>query len=214
MKMTEQLPNQTPGVWEVDELSELLDRIWSGFARGAYSNREAFHWPAIATNTQDAPAVRTVVLRRSDRPSRLLEFHTDVRSEKLAQLRQDPRMSWFFFDAERKVQLRVEATATLHESDAHARRIWDALSPSARIIYTSNLAPGTEVDEPLSGLPSARESGPFAVPGADNGWSNFVVVSTHVTAIEFLVIGRRGQRRAQFTWDEGAQSWQSTWLIP
>lgn len=210
-----QLPHQTPTNWEVDDLSELLDRIWSSFARGAYSNREAFHWPGFATiDAQGCPQVRTVVLRRSDKPSRALEFHTDVRAGKAQEIAANPLVSWYFFDPERQVQLRVKATAHIHERDAHARRVWDGLSPSSRHIYTVSPAPGTEVETPQSGLPSPRESGPFIIPGADQGWANFVVVATSVQEIDFLVLGRRGHRRARFTWNAEAEQWDAAWLIP
>ena len=214
MKTT--MPNaaQTPSAWEVDDLDELLDRVWSGFARGAYSNREPFHWPTIATRGEQAPALRTVVLRRSDRATRTLELHTDARSGKVAQLRLDPWMSWHFFDPDKHVQIRAQALAQLHERDAHARRTWEALSPSARVLYTSALAPGTPVEEPISGLPSVRESGPFAVPGADQGWANFVVITSQLQELDVLVLGRRGHRRARYQWVEADQRWQRSWVIP
>ena len=94
-----------------------LDRVLDdcSLEQGARRGKHPFHTGVLATTRPDGCELRTVVLRSVDSETRSLVVHTDARSDKVRQIRADPRVSWLFYDPRRKVQLRLRGEATLSE---------------------------------------------------------------------------------------------------
>ena len=91
------------------ELSAVLERAFGLLAEGAANRRMPLHTPALATVGRDGrPRIRTVVLRGVDAEARTVRFHTDSRSDKISELADDPRYALLGYDADAKVQIRVE----------------------------------------------------------------------------------------------------------
>src|SRR3546814_12545916 len=80
-------------------------------------------------------ALRTVVLRKVDSEARELWFYTDLRSRKIGEIQDDPRIALLFHSLSDDTQLRVQAEATIHHSDALAEAAWRALKPRPRRDY-------------------------------------------------------------------------------
>ncbi|NJM49678.1 MAG: flavin-binding protein [Sphingomonadales bacterium] len=94
-----------------------------------------------------------MILRESDWRAQRLRFHTDIRSTKIAQLETRKQMSVLIYDEAAKLQLRLSGTAWV-EASAEADTAWQMSTPFARRCYMADVAPGTVVDTPTSGLPS------------------------------------------------------------
>ena len=85
--------------------NDILADVWSRLAAGAAGSDHPYRNAFVATlDTTGAPTVRTVVLRAADRSAGTIDFHTDCRSSKVAQLRRDARVGWVFWDAADRVQ--------------------------------------------------------------------------------------------------------------
>lgn len=197
------------------DLDELLRQIWRLLQRGVGDGRSAFHTPGIATQSLDGGAsLRTVVLRaaQSD-PPRLL-CHTDARSGKVAELQANDRVAWLFYDARKKVQLRINARAELHRDDDLARRQWQRTGLWSRRCYCSTAAPGSELSGPGSGLPPELEQRAPEQQESEAGRDNFVVVSCAVLSIDWLWLSARGHRRADFRWSEREGRLVGRWTVP
>ncbi len=95
-----------------DNLNATRTQAWALLARGVADRRSGFHTPTLVTVSLDgAPDARTVVLRACDVQERTLRFHTDARSEKVAQIARDPRVMVHAYDFKSKAQLRIEGRA-------------------------------------------------------------------------------------------------------
>ena len=85
---------------------------------GVSSSNHPFRLLTVATiGVDDLPNARLVVLRNFVQSTRTLEFHTDVRSPKVAQLRRNPHVCLLFYDPVVRFQLRIAATAQLYNND-------------------------------------------------------------------------------------------------
>ena len=197
-----------------NDLAATLKFAWQMVGRGVQDRRSAFHTPVLATQSADGPQARVLVLRAADAALRNLTFHTDTRSAKLPELASDSRVAVTFYDAARKVQLRLNGVASVHVNKALSQQRWAASRASSLRCYLGG-QPGAVSDVPTSGLPSqheGREPEPHELPLAE---PNFAVLQIAVQRMEWLHLHTRGQRRALFTW-AGAEPSQCTmqWLNP
>ena len=189
-----------------DSLSGSLAEAWSLLHRGAHDRRSPFHTPTVATvGLNGAPSVRTVVLRSVDNTQRLLRFNTDVRSTKHAEIEREPRLALHFYDARRKIQLRLDAVAELHGTDTIADVAWKVARPMSRVCYSAERAPGSVITDPT--LSNNKAQNPI-----DAGRQNFCVVTARVMRIDWLYLAASGHRRACFDWD--GDKLAATWLAP
>ena len=122
-------------------LSELHSRAWTLLEEGVRSARSPFHTPAMATQGASGPSVRTVVLRHADPEKQQISCHTDWRSAKRREIQKDGRVSWLFYDRDRKLQLRLAGQAQVHNGDALASERWRVSSINSRRCYSTESPP-------------------------------------------------------------------------
>nr|WP_175800728.1 pyridoxamine 5'-phosphate oxidase family protein [Burkholderia anthina] len=194
-----------------ESLAQTYDRLWSCLESGVSVPRSPFTMLQAATLGLDgAPKVRTIVLRQVSRADRLLSFHTDVRSEKVAELRRDPRIAIVANDLDALVQIRTEGTVSICDDDAQRRAIWQSSRPHTLLLYRAPLRPGTPIELPEEAHIAASRS-----PGAaltDDGYRNFCLLHVKLTRIDWLDLARGGHRRAVF--DLNDDGYEGRWIAP
>lgn len=229
--------NPSDSVWESSDLATILDAAWTALERGKANARHPFHTPTLATLAsspgqtnhidQDGaaiwPTTRTVVLRKVDRAGRRLFCHTDARSEKVTQLRSNPRAQWHFYDPTAKVQLRARTVATVHLASEDVQRSgiawnhWQASRLSSRRGYAITAPPGSPLDAPGSALPPGWESRAPTLEESEAGWHHFAVVETRIDELTWLYLQAHGNRSARFTWPRIDTPWNqptAAWIVP
>lgn len=192
-----------------ESLTQTYDRLWSCLESGVGTQRSPFTMVQAATLGRDgAPKVRTIVLRQVSRADRLLAFHTDARSEKVAELRRDPRIAVVANDLDALVQIRAEGVASICDDEALRRAIWQSSRPHTLLLYRAPLRPGTSIESP-------EEAHVTPSPGdtpTDDGYRNFCLVHVTVTRIDWLELARAGHRRAIF--DVNDDGYEGRWIAP
>ncbi len=170
--------------------------------------------PGLASADGEGVAVRTVILRRVDSGTRTLEFYSDIRSPKIAQLTNHPRVVWLFYDPQLRTQLRITAQSSVHHQDALAEQAWQTPSLSSRRSYLATQPPGSTLAAPGDGLPDGLGSRLPTSEESEGGWARFALVATTMTEIDWLRLEpHTGHRRAIFTWDPSG-AWQGRWVVP
>ncbi|AOJ77614.1 pyridoxamine 5'-phosphate oxidase family protein [Burkholderia ubonensis] len=192
-----------------DSLAHVYDRLWSCLESGVGPQRSPFTMLQAATLGLDgAPKVRTLVLRQVRRAGHVLSFHTDARSEKVAELRRDPRIALIGVDLDALVQIRVEGVASICADEAQRRAVWQASRPHTLLLYRAPLPPGTPIDAPGHAHVAPAPS----TASAADGYANFCVLDVAVTRIDWLDLARSGHRRALFELhDDG---YDGRWVAP
>ena len=144
-----------------------------------------------------------MVIRSFDAELRTIAFHTDVRSEKIRDLRGDDRVGVLLYDRDLRIQFRGRGRASIHLDDALAEDAWNATSLSSRRCYLAPHAPSSILEGFSPNLP---EEFLHQVPEREvsrSGRSNFALVRCRLDAIEWLRLRHDGHQRARFEWDEG-----------
>ena len=185
-----------------DSLDEILATSMRLFSRGVADRRSPFRTPTLATITATGrPSLRTVVLRGFNPATRCITIHTDRRSPKIQEIRQTPQVALHAYDTGAAIQLRLEATATIHIQDDVANEAWARTPPMSRVVYAVEPPPG----KPVSAPPPPPES-------TDETAANFAVLRLTFDRLEWLWLSHEGHRRAAFTWNNAAC--HATWLAP
>ena len=199
-------------------MDECLDRtfreLWTELSRGAVDRHHGFHVASLATRgLDDAPRARSVVLRHVDADPRVIRCHTDRRSGKIAEIARDARVSWLFYAAECKVQIRVSAHAEIVAEGTIPDEAWARTGLSSRRAYLAPRTPGASCDAPSPNLPAHMLGRRPDEAESETGRAHFAVVSTRAYAIDWLFLASDGHQRARFVRaDDGV--WSGSWVEP
>jgi pyridoxamine 5'-phosphate oxidase len=187
------------------DLEAFRDAALGLLSEGVKNPRHPLHALSLATLAENgAPRLRSVVPRGFDAAARNLTVHADIRSAKLNELRHDPRASVLGWDADARVQVRLEGDCTLHHQDAAARRVWEALRPVSREIYRIGPDSGTVV------LAEAEiEPRRFDAAAA---FGNFALIIFKYNTMDALFLGKERHRRMRCDWESGKA--RLAWVVP
>jgi pyridoxamine 5'-phosphate oxidase len=192
------------------DLASIWSTIWDELHAGTRSGLHPWHLGVLGTlNDAQGSDTRMVVLRQVDPAARSLCFHTDLRSPKVRQLRQDGRVSWLFYHPGERVQLRMQAEARLHVDDAIADERWAASSLDSRRCYLAPASPGTDFDQPFINLPDDLRGGPPTQARSEAGRVHFAAVITTVSEIDWYFLHADGHLRCHFRCSR--EGWQAVW---
>lgn len=204
-------------IWHSEDeprLGAVLSECWHLLADGAAEPQHDFHTTALATTHAGLGCtLRTVVLRKVDPEARELAFYTDLRSRKIGEIQQDPRIALLFNSVSDDTQIRVQAEAVIHHRDSVAEAAWQELCPRRRRDYLVSGPRGLPWAWATSGLPAEFEGRDPNEAESEAGRLNFAVVVCRVRQIDWLFLTPYGHRRANFTWNDDGQL-QTSWLVP
>ncbi|PHR21133.1 MAG: hypothetical protein COA41_02140 [Sphingopyxis sp.] len=206
------------GIQEESFLNDLglsLEQAWQLLREGSTDRHSPLHTPVVATvTTSGTPSQRIMVLRSADQQSRDLRFNCDARGGKSADIDENAAVSVLCYHPEAKVQLRLSGTALVRSTGSEADAAWEEASLYGQRCYLADPAPGSPVGAPTSGLDPAIEGVKPTPEQVRPARANFAILLVEVQTIEWLYLAHTGHRRARFDWNEAAQEWKSTWLVP
>jgi hypothetical protein len=197
-------------------LRGLDDLVWQSLSAGSKSSKHPWNLGCLATVANVAsvssPSCRTVVLRRVDQRSRIVECHTDVRSKKVEQLGEYQKrspVSWLFYESSTKIQLRLEGVAEVINGE-EADEAWNSTSLQSRAAYLSIESPGTPGSGPLPPDTSDRR---VTLLESERGRANFRIVRTRVERADWLYLKTEGHVRAKLDYSMGGEA-SAQWVVP
>ena len=103
-----------------------------------------FRIPVFVCGDQKDFDGRIVVLRKSDQLNNLLQFHSDIRSEKIPKLKNNKNASMLFYDKEEKIQVRLKVECSINHNNAITKKSWSKTQHISRKCYLVDNGPGTE----------------------------------------------------------------------
>lgn len=191
------------------KLAYVYAAVWEDLVSGVASGRVPFKIMQAATiGLDDAPAVRSIVLRRVSEADNVIAFHTDVRSPKIAELESDRRIALVGVDSDRNVQIRIRGEARIVR-ELEARRVaWESSPAQSLIVYQTSLPPGTPLDRPAAALAQKLD-----VLQPSDGFENFCVVEVRPSMIDWLDLSTAdAPKRARFV--RVLDGWEGCWVAP
>jgi pyridoxamine 5'-phosphate oxidase len=197
-----------------NDLSLTLKEIQRILQDGAMNRHAAAHHPIVATlNQEGQPNQRVMILRECNWPLAHLRFHTDLRSNKIAEINANKSASVLVYDEPAKSQIRLSGKLNLG-TETVTEAAWAASTEFARRCYMTEFAPGSDAGAPISGLPEWIEGKKPTAEQLISARQNFATLIFEFDRIDWLYLANTGHRRAKFMNDLKHDFWKGCWVIP
>ena len=193
-----------------EDFSEIKKKIWL-MLNDAITNRGSqFRIPTFICGDLSDFDGRVVVLRKSDQKNNTVQFHSDIRSDKIEKLKKNPKAAMLFYDKDEKIQVRLKVECVVNHNNDVTKESWSKTQHISRKCYLVDNGPGTESDKPTSGLKPELDNFEFTMEQSEEGYKNFTVIQCKIKSIEWLYLAAKGHRRAKFDLENN----KDTWLVP
>ena len=201
-----------------ENFDEIIKKIWSMLGDAIKNRSSQFRIPTFICGNQNDFDGRIVVLRKSNIDERLLQFHSDIRSEKISKLKSNNKAALLFYDKEEKIQVRAKVKCTINHKNKITEESWSKTAHISRKCYLVENGPGTETENPTSGLKPELDNFDYTMEESEKGYENFTVIQCKVISFEWLYLAAKGHRRARFEYGDnlgsGTTFVKKTWLVP
>jgi len=193
-----------------EDFSEIIKKIWLMLDDAITNRGSQFRIPTFICGDNSDFDGRIVVLRKSDQKNNIIQFHSDIRSDKIKKLKKNSNASMLFYDKEEKIQVRLKVECKVNHNNDVTKESWSKTQHISRKCYLVDNGPGTESAIPTSGLKPELDNFKFTVEQSEVGYKNFTVIQCKIKSIEWLFLAAKGHRRARFN----LENKKNSWLIP
>ena len=192
---------------------EIFEDIKKHLTRGVKDRKHAFHNPVFCNVDQDGGVdSRVVVLRKFDPINMILNFHTDYRSPKVSNLKQNNKSMLVFYDHKLKIQMRIKTTSIINYQNEIAKEMWDKTKLLSRKCYLTSKDPSSLTTLPEDGIPEHLIGKEPEFEESEKGYKNFTVIENKINEIDWLYLEISGHRRLNLLFQNNKPQFQ--WLIP
>ena len=193
-----------------EDFTEIKKKIWSMLDDAVTNRSSQFRIPTFICGHNNDIDGRIVVLRKSDQQNNLVQFHSDIRSDKIQLLKNNPNAALLFYDKDEKIQVRLKVKCIINHENDITKNSWDKTQHISRKCYLVDNGPGTKSDVPTSGLKPELDNFEYTKEQSEKGYKNFTVIQCKIKSIEWLYLAAKGHRRAKFDLENN----KDTWLVP
>lgn len=180
-----------------EQLHTLHAQAWHRLMRGVHDRHAAARHPTLATVSADGlPQLRTVVLRQADPTAATLQIHTNAHSPKVNELLAKPVAALHVWDARARLQMRLQASASLASGEAVAT-LWAQVPAGSRAAYSSTARPGEPLQDALAYVQTPDPE-------------TFTVITLRIDRMDILHLGERHRRAVFSRYD----AWVGQWVVP
>ena len=195
-----------------NNLNKVYSKIWDLLILGLKNRNAPFHIPVFICGNKEKIDGRIVVLRGVNEKEKKIWFHSDIRSNKVKNLKSNSNATLLFYDKVEKVQLRIGVNTKINYQNVITEKSWKKTTLMSRQCYLGEKSPGSNSLEPSSGLTESIDNLKYSLEESEVGYKNFCVIETFIKSIEWLYLAAKGHRRAYFTFKNN--SVEKKWLIP
>ena len=196
-----------------ENTNEIFEDIKKNLIRGVKDRKHTFHTP-VFSNIGDQKAIesRVVVLREFDSNNMILNFHTDFRSPKIADLMQNNNSLFVFYDQILKVQLRIKTISSINNQNIITEKMWERTKLVSRKCYLAQKPPSSVTSLPEDGIDDKLKGKEPTLEESEKGYKNFTVVQNKIYQIDWLYLAASGHRRLKIIIKDSEPSFH--WIIP
>ena len=193
-----------------EDFNEIKKKIWLMLDDAITNRASQFRIPTFICGDQSDFDGRIVVLRKSDQLNNTVQFHSDIRSDKIEKLKKNPKAAMLFYDKDEKIQVRLKIECVVNHNNEITKESWSKTQHISRKCYLVDNGPGSESASPTSGLKPELDNFEFTLEQSEEGYKNFTVIQCKIKLIEWLYLAAKGHRRARFD----LETKKDTWLVP
>ena len=177
---------------------------------GANERDHDFHIMTFCTIGKVGVEARSVVLRNFDKEKNIIRFHTDYRSPKLNDIKNNPNTVCLVYSYKLKTQLRIKTLSSIHYEDSIWSTAWDSTGLSSRKCYLTKYDPSCNIDQKDDGLPLELKGKTPSLKQSEDGKRNFCVVDNKILEIDYLYLKSSGHERMRLDFS----SYKFSWMAP
>ena len=193
-----------------ENFDEIKKKIWLMLNDAVTNRASQFRIPTFICGDQSDFDGRIVVLRKSNQKDNIVQFHSDIRSDKIEKLKRNPKAAMLFYDKEEKIQVRLKVECLVNHNNEITKESWSKTQHISRKCYLVDNGPGSESKIPTSGLKPELDNFEFTMEQSEEGYKNFTVIQCKIKSIEWLYLAAKGHRRARFDLENN----RNIWLVP
>ena len=135
-----------------EDFTEIKKKIWSMLDNAVKDRSSPFRIPVFICGDQSDLDGRIVVLRKSDQSNNIVQYHSDIRSDKIGKLKANKNAAMLFYDKDEKIQVRAKVECVVNHKNEITKESWINTGHISRKCYLVDSGPGTELENPTSGL--------------------------------------------------------------
>jgi 3-hydroxyisobutyrate dehydrogenase len=193
-----------------ENFTEIKSKIWLMLDDAIINRSSPFRIPVFICGDQNDFDGRIVVLRKSDKLNNIVQYHSDIRSDKINKLKKNKNAAMLFYDKEEKIQIRLKVECIINHNNEITKASWLKTGHMSRKCYLVDSGPGTESPIPTSGLKPKLDNFEFTMEQSEVGYKNFTVIQCKIKSMEWLYLAAKGHRRARFDLKNNKEYW----LVP
>ncbi len=99
-----------------EDINQIKKKIWLMLNDAVKNRNSQFRIPTFICGDGNNIDGRIVVLRKSDEKNNLVQFHSDIRSDKIEILKKNSSAALLFYDKEEKIQVRLKVKCIINPS--------------------------------------------------------------------------------------------------
>ena len=107
-----------------ENFKEIKKKIWLMLDDAVTNRGSQFRIPTFICGDKSDFDGRIVVLRKSDQSKNLLQFHSDIRSDKIPKLKNNKNASMLFYAKEEKIQVRLKVECVINHDNEITKESW------------------------------------------------------------------------------------------
>ena len=173
----------------VNQLNELTNKLKYDFFNATVDKKSEYKECVFSTLTKNnKPNSRTVIFREFSEDW-ILKIHSDLRSEKIEELKKNKNVCLLFYNKKEKIQVRITGKALIKKNDKSS---WDSLSDWSKKNYISNNKPGNKINS--KDLNKNIDIKNYML---ETGIKNFCSISVKINEIDWLRLLRNKNIRAK-----------------
>ena len=193
-----------------ENFREIEKKIWLMLNNAVTNRKSPFRIPVFICGEKSDFDGRIVVLRKADKNNKIVQFHSDIRSDKIKKLKKNTNASILFYDKEEKIQVRLKVKCMVNHANEVTKESWSKTQHISRKCYLVDDNPGSESTTPTSGLKPDLDNFEFTKEKSEEGYKNFTVIQCNIKSMEWLYLAAKGHRRAKFDLENNKECW----LVP
>ncbi|WP_029489570.1 pyridoxamine 5'-phosphate oxidase family protein [Aquimarina agarivorans] len=174
---------------------KLLVKLFNELNTGIKTPKHPYRYACLASVSEQIPIQRMVVVRNINDNS--ITIYTDSRTKKVTDFIKNTNASLLFYNYEQMKQIQLKGSISV-ETNVNSE-LWDTISEKAQRDYTTNLAPGTEINHPKD-VAYQKE------------YIHFCKLTFTFSKIDYLEIKRPNHIRASFRLENNV--WDGNFIVP
>jgi hypothetical protein len=201
------------GDYQEMDLITVESNCWQILSSAVRDRKHPMRSMVVGSVSGSMAQIRTVVLRKVEIETKRIYFHTDIRSNKIEDIKLTGQLSWLAYDQTLRTQIRLCGATVLHHGDDIAKVQWNLTHHHSRRNYLLPEGPGKNETEDFKIVKDKLSDFSYTLEESEAGFQNFVVVETSVEKLDWYYAHHTGNKRAGFTYENGLLKY-ADWLTP